>query len=139
MAHPSKTIVLVVEDEPIQQLMAVTVVEDAGFEAIEAGDADVAIRILESRNDIRIVFTDIDMPGGMDGMKLAACIRDRWPPVQIVVTSGYLAGKDVALPARSLFFPKPYSAPAVAEALRRMAPDPPDREEPAPRIAAKSQ
>jgi CheY-like chemotaxis protein len=132
MAHPSKTIVLVVEDEPIQRLMAVTVVEDAGFEAIEAGNADEAIRILESRNDIRIVFTDIDMPGSMDGVKLAACIRDRWPPVQIVVTSGYLAGKDVALPARSLFLPKPYSAGAIAEALRRMALDPPDREELAP-------
>jgi CheY-like chemotaxis protein len=132
MAHPSKTIVLVVEDEPIQRLMAVTVVEDAGFEAIEAGNADEAIRILESRNDIRIVFTDIDMPGSMDGVKLAACIRDRWPPVQIVVTSGYLAGKDVVLPVRSLFLPKPYSAGAIAEALRRMALDPPDREELAP-------
>jgi CheY-like chemotaxis protein len=129
---PSKTIVLVVEDEPIQRLMAVTVVEDAGFEAIEASNAGEAIRILESRNDIRIVFTDIDMPGSMDGTELAACIRDRWPPVQIVVTSGYLAGTDVALPARSLFFPKPYSARAIAEALRRMALDPPDREELAP-------
>jgi CheY-like chemotaxis protein len=98
-----------------------TVVEDAGLEAIEAGNADEAIRILESRNDIRIVFTDIDMPGSMDGMKLAACIRVRWPPVQIVVTSGYFAGKDLALPARSLFFPKPYSTRAVAEALRRVA------------------
>jgi CheY-like chemotaxis protein len=139
MAHPSKTIVLVVEDEPIQRLMAVTVVEDAGFESIEAGNAAEAICILESRNDIRIVFTDIDMPGSVDGTKLAACIRDRWPPVQIVVTSGYLAGKDVALPARSLFFPKPYSARAIAEALRRMALDPPDREELAPQIAARSQ
>jgi CheY-like chemotaxis protein len=129
---PSKTIVLVVEDEPIQRLMAVTVVEDAGFEAIEASNAGEAIWILESRNDIRIVFTDIDMPGSMDGTELAACIRDRWPPVQIVVTSGYLAGTDVALPARSLFFPKPYSARAIAEALRRMALDPPDREELAP-------
>jgi CheY-like chemotaxis protein len=137
MAHPSKTIVLVVEDEPIQRLMAVTVVEDAGFESIEAGNAAEAIRILESRNDIRIVFTDIDMPGSVDGTKLAACIRDRWPPVQIVVTSGYLAGKDVALPAR--FFPKPYSVRAIAEALRRMALDPPDREELAPQIAARSQ
>jgi CheY-like chemotaxis protein len=129
---PSKTIVLVVEDEPIQRLMAVTVVEDAGFEAIEASNAGEAIRILESRNDIWIVFTDIDMPGSLDGTELAACIRDRWPPVQIVVTSGYLAEKDVALPARSLFFPKPYSARAIAEALRRMALDPPDREELAP-------
>jgi CheY-like chemotaxis protein len=98
MAHPSKTIVLVVEDEPIQQLMAVTVVEDAGFEAIEAGNADEAIRILESRNDIQIVFTDIEMPGSMDGVNLAAYIRDRWPPVQIVVTSGYLAGRMLRSP-----------------------------------------
>lgn len=132
MAHPSKTIVLVVEDEPIQRLMAVTAVEDAGFEAIEAGDADEAIRILESRNDIRIVFTDIGIPGSMDGTKLAACVRDRWPPVQIIVTSGYLAEKDVALPARSLFFPKPYSTRAIAEALHRLALVPPGREELAP-------
>lgn len=90
MAHASKPIVLVVEDSAILRLMAVDIVEQAGFDAIEAGDADEAVRILESRNDIRIVFTDIDMPGSMDGMKLAACIRDRWPPVEIILTSGHL-------------------------------------------------
>jgi CheY-like chemotaxis protein len=74
--------VLVVEDEALLRLMAVTVVEDAGFKPIEASNADEAVRILESRNDIRIVFTDINMPESMDGMKLAACIRDRWPPVE---------------------------------------------------------
>lgn len=75
MAHLSKTFVLVVEDEAALRLMAVAVAENAGFDAIEASNADEAV--LESRSDALIVFTDIDMPGSMDGMKLAACIRDR--------------------------------------------------------------
>jgi CheY-like chemotaxis protein len=121
MAHASKPIVLVVEDSAILRLMAVDIVEQVGFEAIEAGDADEAVRILESRNDVRIVFTDIDMPGSMDGMKLAACIRDRWPPVEIILTSGHFAAKDVTVPERGVFFPKPYDRDAVIQAMRRMA------------------
>jgi CheY-like chemotaxis protein len=117
----AKTIVLVVEDDAILRLMAVDVVEATGFEAIEASNADEAVRILESRNDIRIVFADIHMPGSMDGIKLAACIRDRWPPLEIILTSGHLPAKDVTLPARGLFFPKPYNPHAVSEAMRRMA------------------
>jgi DNA-binding LytR/AlgR family response regulator len=76
---------------------------------------------LESRNDIRIVFTDINMPGSMDGMKLAAGIRDRWPPVEIILTSGHVAAKDLKVPERGLFFPKPYDPQIVSEAMRRMA------------------
>jgi DNA-binding NtrC family response regulator len=121
MAHPSKAIVLVVEDDAIQRWFAASMVEDAGFEAIEASNADEAVLILESRKDIRIVFTDINMPGSMDGMKLAACIRDRWPPVEVILTSGELGEKDVTLPARGLFFPKPYDPKAVSAAMRRMA------------------
>jgi DNA-binding NtrC family response regulator len=113
--------VLVVEDDPILRLMAAAVVEDAGFEAIESNNADEAVRILESRNDIRIVFTDIDLPGSMDGMKLAACVRDRWPPVEIILTSGHFAAKDVTLPVRALFFAKPYDPHAVSKAMRRMS------------------
>lgn len=70
-------VVLVVEDEPLQRMMAVDMVEDAGFVAAEAADAREAERILESRRDIRLVFTDVDMPNGMDGMQLASRIRDR--------------------------------------------------------------
>jgi CheY-like chemotaxis protein len=121
MAHSPKTVVLVVEDEPILRLMAAALVREAGFEAIEASNADEAVSILESRNDIRIVFTDIDMPGSMDGIKLAACIRDRWPPVEIIVTSGHFAAEDVKLPARSLFFGKPYDPHEVAKAMRDLA------------------
>jgi DNA-binding NtrC family response regulator len=121
MAHLSKPVVLIVEDDAIQRWFAASMVEDAGFEAIEASNADEAVCILESRKDIRIVFTDINMPGSMDGMKLAACIRDRWPPIEIIITSGEFGEKDVKLPERGLFFPKPFDPAAVSEAMRRMA------------------
>jgi CheY-like chemotaxis protein len=115
-----QSVVLVVEDEAIVRFMTVTSLEEAGFPVIEAANADEAVRILESRSDIRIVFTDIDMPGSMDGMKLAACIRDRWPPVDIILTSGHFAAQDVKIPERGLFFPKPYDPQAVGQAMRRM-------------------
>lgn len=113
-------IVLVVEDEPLLRMLAVEVVEDAGFEAIEAANADAAIAILESRNDIRLVFTDIDMPGTMDGVKLAEAIRDRWPPISIIVTSGQIAAANVFLPDGAVFFSKPYSTSKVAHTMRAM-------------------
>jgi CheY-like chemotaxis protein len=117
----ARTVILIVEDEPLLRMAAVDMVEDAGFEAVEAADATEAVRILETRMDIRIVFTDIDMPRGMDGMKLAACIRDRWPPIMIVLTSGHHHAPDVSMPAHSLFFPKPYRERDVVAAFRRMA------------------
>lgn len=83
-----KAVVLVVEDEPILRMLAVDVVEEAGFEAIDAPDADAAMSLLESRADIRLVFTDIDMPGSMNGLGLAARIHDRWPLIALIVTSG---------------------------------------------------
>ncbi|MDB5510658.1 MAG: hypothetical protein JWR08_141 [Enterovirga sp.] len=116
-----KQIVLVVEDEPILRMMAVDMVEEAGFEAAEASDATEAVRILETRTDIRIVFSDIDMPRGMDGMKLAACIRDRWPPIHIILTSGHIPAPDVVLPPRAVFFSKPFRKEQVVAALLRMA------------------
>jgi CheY-like chemotaxis protein len=114
-------VVLVVEDEPLLRMMAVDLVEDAGFQAVEAADAAQAIAILETRPDIRIVFSDIDMPSGMDGMRLAAAIRDRWPPIQIVLTSGYFSEDEVRMPARCVFFPKPYVPEKVVQALWQMA------------------
>ena len=86
-------VVLIVEDEPLVRLGAVQAIEDAGFEVIEAANADEAIRILENRSDIRVVFTDIHMPGSIDGLKLAHAVRDRWPPIKIIVTSGHGSGK----------------------------------------------
>ena len=113
--------VLVVEDEPLLRLSAIDMVEDMGFEAVEAADADEAIRILEARPDIIIMFTDIDMPGSIDGMRLAACVRDRWPPIHIIVTSGHARPDDVVLPPNAEFVPKPYRAADVEAMMMRMA------------------
>ncbi len=116
----TRPVVLVVEDEPILRMMAVDLVEDAGFEVVEAVDADDALLILEKRLDIRIVFTDVDMPRGIDGMKLAALIRDRWPPIEIIITSGKLMPRPEDMPARGVFFSKPYKPNEVVAELRRM-------------------
>jgi CheY-like chemotaxis protein len=113
--------VLIVEDEPILRISAIDMVEDAGFEALEAADATEAIRILEARLDIRIVFADIQMPRGIDGMKLAALIRNRWPSIEIILTSGHVDAANVDLPPRGLFFSKPYDEKHVVAAMKKFA------------------
>lgn len=113
-------VLLIVEDEPLLRMMAVDLAEEAGFEVIEAPNATVAVAILEARSDIRLVFTDIDMPGGIDGMRLAACIRDRWPPINIIVTSGQNRPAPSAMPDRSVFLPKPYCHEQLVRTMRAM-------------------
>ena len=113
----SKSTVLVVEDDAFIRMMAVDIIENAGFETVEAVDADRAIEILCVRKDIRIVFTDIDMPGSMDGMKLARAIRDRWPPIELILTSGLIRPRSSDLPKRAVFLPKPYASQALTNAL----------------------
>lgn len=117
----SMPIALVVEDEPILMIQAVTVVEDAGFEVLEARNADEAIAVLESRDDIRVVVTDVQMPGSMDGMKLARAVRDRWPPILIIVVSGHVRPKMGDLPENVTFLSKPYSDNQMHQALSLMA------------------
>ena len=96
-------------------------VADAGFEVVEAGNADEAIAILEARTDIHIVFTDIQMPGSMDGLRLARFVRDRWPPIKLVATSGRVTISDGDLPEGGVFIPKPYTAGTIAEVLGSLA------------------
>lgn len=117
----AKSAILVVEDEPLLRMMAVDLVEDAGFEALEAANADEAIKILECRSDIAVIFTDIDMPGSMDGLLLAAAVRDRWPPIKIILTSGHIHVSEVELPIGGKFFSKPYDHVQVTRALQSMA------------------
>jgi len=113
-------VVLVVEDEPLLRMLAVAVLEEAGFLAIEARDADEAAVLLESRADIALLFTDIDMPGSMDGLKLAHAVRIRWPPIKILVVSGKQRLQSSDLPSNSRFLRKPYQASALVEELRSM-------------------
>jgi CheY-like chemotaxis protein len=116
-----RTKILVVEDEPLLLMMAVEIVKDAGFEAIEASDAHQALAFLESDPDIIILWTDIDMPGSMDGLKLAAAVRDRWPPIEILIVSGKQRPNSDELPERGVFIPKPYDSRKVTQTLVRMA------------------
>lgn len=118
--HNGKPVVLVVEDSPIIRMGAVDLVISAGYEALEARDADEAIRILESRADIDLVFTDVQMPGTMDGLKLSHYIRDRWPPVKLIVASGDTILEESSLPAGSRFFPKPYDDHSIQDVMARM-------------------
>ena len=99
---------------------AAEMIAGAGFDVIEAANADEAIIILEARLDITVVFTDIQMLGTMDGLKLATAIRGRWPPIKIVATSGLVDVKRDDLPPGGRFLPKPYSPSQIVAALREV-------------------
>lgn len=113
--------VLVVEDEPLILMSAMDFLQDAGFKVYEAANADEAILLLEAHDDIRILFTDVDMPGSMNGVALAFAVRNRWPPVQIIITSGYARFPQSQLPSGGLFVPKPYQHETVTQLARQMA------------------
>ncbi|MGA2292051.1 response regulator [Bradyrhizobium sp.] len=115
-----RPVVLIVEDEFLIRMDAIDMVKAAGFDVLEANNADEAIAILEDRLDVTVVFTDIQMPGSMDGLKLAAAIRGRWPPIKIVATSGMAEITKEDLPSGSRFIPKPYSPREIVEALREL-------------------
>ena len=118
-----KPVILVVEDETLVRMSAVSVAEDSGFEALSAASADEAIGILESRSDVLLVFTDFNMPGSMNGLRLAHAVRGRWPPVELLVTSalGNITAGD--LPERGRFLPKPCDVATLSEAFHQMVED----------------
>lgn len=111
--------VLVVEDDFLR-MDAVDIVRNAGFEAVEAANADEAIAIIEADPNIHVVFTDVQMPGTMDGLKLARFIKDRWPPIKIVATSGRVKVSERDLPEGSVFVPKPYNPAQIIRTLREL-------------------
>lgn len=110
-------LVLVVEDEPLIMADVVCNIEDAGFDVIVAYNADQAIKLLETRPEIKIVVTDVEMPGSMDGFKLAAAVRQRWPPVELIITSAFRMPKMGEMPERGVFLSKPYSIQDLHSAL----------------------
>ena len=114
---------LIVEDEFLLRVDAVDMIKAAGFDVVEAANADEAIEILESRPDVTVVFTDIQMPGSMDGLKLARAVRGRWPPIKIVATSGHVHVSETDLPEGGRFLPKPYSPLEVTGLLRELTGD----------------
>ncbi len=113
-------LILVVEDEELLRLLAVDVVEEAGFVPLVAKNADEAISVLEEHSDISLLFTDIHMPGSMDGLKLAHAVRHRWPPIKIIIVSGKVRLSENDMPTNSRFFAKPYRAEHLIAELRSL-------------------
>ena len=103
-----RPVVLIVEDDFLIRMHAAEMIEDAGFDVVEAASADEAILVLEVRLDITVVFTDIQMPGAMNGLALAHHVRGNWPWIALLVTSGATAPRTEELPRESRFLPKPY-------------------------------
>lgn len=114
------TTVIVVEDEVIVRMDIAMSLQDEGFIVLEASNADEAIGLLDAHPEIRLMFTDIDMPGSMDGLKLAEAVRDRWPPVKIIIASGHRELRDDLLPIEGKFFSKPYDHARIISAMREM-------------------
>lgn len=112
--------VLVVDDEPLVRMDLADFLIHSGYDVIEAGDADEAIGILEGRLDIRLIITDVDMPGSMDGLKLARAVADRWPPVRIIVVSGHRLVEVTDIPDGSVFFSKPCHQPQLLASVREL-------------------
>jgi len=110
--------VLVVEDDPLVRLDIAIAMSDAGFAVLEADCADAALEMLETRSRISVVFTDIDMPGTIDGLELAHIVAQRWPHIPVLVTSGQ---KKPDSDEPKAFFPKPYSPAAVISTVRTLA------------------
>ena len=115
-----RPVILVVEDDFLIRISAVEMIEEAEFDVVEAANADEAMEILEARLDITVVFTDIQMPGSMDGLKLAAAVRGKWPPIKIIATSGIVNVRKVDLREGGRFLPKPYSSAEIVETLREL-------------------
>jgi CheY-like chemotaxis protein len=112
--------VLVVEDEQLIRMDTASFLEAAGFAVYEADNAADAIRILELDDEIRLIFTDINMPGSMDGLALAHYVRGRWPPVKIIITSGYVKMRGNDLPVGALFIEKPYHLKYLAHKMTEL-------------------
>ena len=110
--------ILVVENEAIVRMEAAASLTDLGLTVLTADGADQAIALLDSHPEIEILFTDLKMPGSMDGMRLTHHVRGRWPPVKIIVASGLWTTKLSDLPTGSVFLAKPYAPDALIAALR---------------------
>jgi two-component system, response regulator PdtaR len=116
----SRPVVLVVEDDILLRWTATAIIEQAGFDVVEAGSGVEAMSVLEKRSDIRTVFTDVEMPGSINGLQLAHLIRTRWPSIGIMATSGQLRLREDDLPEGARFLHKPYAVEHLADALKEL-------------------
>jgi CheY-like chemotaxis protein len=120
MSEERRPAILTVEDEIFISEYLGDLLRDAGYEVVSTSNADDAIAILESRSNIRLIITDINMPGSMDGLRLATAVRGRWPPIKIIIATGRGRPTDDQMPRGSLFLSKPYDSKAVISAVQRL-------------------
>jgi two-component system, response regulator PdtaR len=113
-------VVLIVESYTDLRMLAVQFLKEEGFETLEAGDADQAVAMLESRSEIAVLFTNIDLPGTMNGLKLARAAHNRWPAIEILIASGHVRLPSADLPPNGRFLEKPYRAEAMIAELRSL-------------------
>ena len=111
--------ILIVEDEALIRYDLVDFFEDAGFQVFEADNAEVAIALMDANRSIRIVLTDVQMPGTMDGMKLAHHIRDRYPPTLLLIASGEIRPTAAELPTGAVFIQKPFDPRSVLSVIQQ--------------------
>jgi two-component system, response regulator PdtaR len=114
-------VVFVVEDEPLVRMTAADELEEAGFHVLEAANADVALAVLEARSDeVQVLFTDVDMPGSMDGMAQAEQVRQRWPHIRLLISAGYARPHPDEIPDHGHFVPKPYRGDTLVQHIAQM-------------------
>ena len=119
MATASRPTVLVVEDEALIRLLAADSLQESGFNVLEAGDAAEALRILAEHEDVDVLFTDVNMPGPMDGVALAGLLHESRPDLGLIITSGRGTPDLAGLPSNSLYLAKPYLPQQLAAAVER--------------------
>jgi DNA-binding NtrC family response regulator len=111
------SVILAVEDETLVKDYLTDILEEAGYQVVSAANVDEAIEILGSRNDIRILITDVNVPGSMDGLRVAWVVKDRWPPIKIIIATGKEPPRSETMPIDSQFLPKPYLPHRVLAAV----------------------
>ena len=119
-AQDARPVVLLVEDEPLVRMFGADVLEEAGFEVVEAVDGDEALEVLKARPDIRVLFTDVNMPGSLDGLDLARVVHERRPDIKLLIASGQVRLSDDEIPDAGRFLPKPYGPEAIVRHVREL-------------------
>ncbi|MBW6528182.1 response regulator [Sphingomonas sp. RHCKR7] len=120
MGQSCGTTVLLVEDELFVRMIGADALAEAGYRVIEAGDADEALERLEHGDKVQVLFTDIRMPGTMDGLQLAGEVHRRWPAIRILLTSGDMRPTSAAIPDAGRFLAKPYRFEALSRELDQL-------------------
>jgi two-component system, response regulator PdtaR len=118
----SRPVLLLVEDQPVLRMLLAEIFETEGVEVLEAGSADEALVLLAARRDVAILFTDVKMPGSIDGLALARRVGTELPHVRLFVTSGHLRLRERDLPPGATFVPKPFGIEPLLACIRAVLP-----------------